>query len=103
LVSLTRAAANLGDPKYQAAATSAIAWIATHEPQTTQDRIFKIISLMHYGTPDQKRLAWSVVETLATEQQPDGGWKEHAKSAGSNAIATGQVLYAFKQAGLSIH
>jgi len=103
LVSLTRAAANFPDSKYQEAATRALSWIASHEPQTTQDKIFKIISLMHYGTPDQKRSAWSVVETLTTEQQDDGGWKEHAKSAGSNAIATGQVLYAFKQAGVSIH
>ncbi len=80
-----------------------LAWIATHEPQTTQDKIFKIIALMHYGTPDQKRSAWSVVETLATEQQADGGWKENAATDGSNAFATGQVLYAFKQAGVSIH
>ena len=58
---------------------------------------------MHYGTPDQKRTAWSVVETLAAEQQPDGGWKENAAADGSSAFSTGQVLYAFKQAGISIH
>jgi hypothetical protein len=103
LVSLKRASANFSDPKYPDAAARAVSWIASHEPQTTQDKIFKVIALMHYGTPDQKRSAWSVVEMLTTEQQPDGGWKEHARSAGSNAIATGQVLYAFKQAGVSIH
>jgi hypothetical protein len=43
------------------------------------------------------------VETLAAEQQPDGGWKENAAAPGSNAFATGQVLYAYKQAGVSIH
>jgi hypothetical protein len=57
---------------------------ATHEPVTTQDRIFKVMSLMRFGTPDQKRLAWSVVEELTTEQQADGGWKETAERAGSN-------------------
>jgi hypothetical protein len=103
LVALKAAAARYPNPRYDAAADRGLAWIATHGPETTQDKIFKIISLMHYGTPDQKRLAWSVVETLAAEQQPDGGWKEHAATAGSNAIATGQVLYAFKQAGISIH
>ena len=103
LVSIKRAAIQSGEPKYQQAAERAVAWIATHEPQTTQDKIFKVIALMHYGTPDQKRSAWSVVETLATEQQADGGWKENAAAEGSNAIATGQVLYAFKQAGVSIH
>lgn len=103
LVALKWAAAHYQNPKYEAAAERGLAWIASHEPETTQDKIFKIISLMHYGTPDQKRRAWSVVETLAAEQQPDGGWKENAAAPGSNAIATGQVLYAFKQAGISIH
>jgi hypothetical protein len=96
LVALKAAAARYENPKYAAAAERSVAWIATHEPETTQDKIFKIISLMHHGTPDQKRIAWSVVETLAAEQQPDGGWKESSASKGSNAIATGQVLYAFK-------
>ena len=44
-----------------------------------------------------------MVETLAAEQQADGRWKENRGAAGSNAIGTGQVLYAFKQAGISIH
>ena len=103
LVAIKAAAARYPNDKYETAAERSLAWIASHEPETTQDKIFKVISLMHYGTPDQKRIAWSVVETLAAEQQPDGGWKENAKTPGSNAIATGQVLYAFKQAGISIH
>ena len=103
LVAIQEAAKRSGDAKYGAAAGRALAWIATNEPETTQDKIFKVIALMHYGTPDQKRTAWSVVETLSAEQQADGGWKETAASSGSNAIATGQVLYAFKQAGISIH
>ena len=103
LVAIERAAAHSGDPRYKLAAERGLAWIGAHEPETTQDKIFKVIALMHYGTPDQKRSAWSVVEMLTTEQQSDGGWKENAASDGSNAIATGQVLYAFKQAGVSIH
>ena len=103
LVAIERAAAHSDDSTYKQSAERGLAWIAAHEPETTQDKIFKIIALMHYGTPDQKRSAWSVVETLTTEQQPDGGWRENAASDGSNALATGQVLYAFKQAGVSIH
>jgi hypothetical protein len=103
LVALQRAASHSGDPRYKQSAERGLAWIAAHEPQTTQDKIFKVIALMHYGTPDHKRSAWSVVETLTTEQESDGGWKENAAADGSNAIATGQVLYAFKQAGVSIH
>lgn len=103
LVSIERAAKYSDDPAYDKAVERALTWLATHEPITTQDKIFKIIALMHYGTPDQKRTAWSVVEELGAEQQPDGGWKESAAVAGSNAFATGQALYAFKQAGVSIH
>lgn len=103
LVAIEWSAKRTQDPNEAKAAERALAWIAANEPETTQDKIFKIIALMHYGTPEQKRSAWSVVETLATEQQADGGWKENAAGAGSNAIATGQVLYAFKQAGISIH
>jgi len=103
LVAIIEAAKRSDDAKYDTSAERALAWVASNEPETTQDKIFKIIALMHYGTPDQKRIAWSVVETLAGEQQPDGGWMETAASTGSNAIATGQVLYAFKQAGVSVH
>jgi hypothetical protein len=100
---LNRAATTTEDARFAPAFERALAWLASNEPETTQDKIFKIIALMHYGTAEHKRSAWSVVETLSVEQQPDGGWKEHDKAAGSNALATGQVLYAFKQAGVSIH
>ena len=103
LVAITRAAAHSDDPSYDRSIERGLEWIASHEPKTTQDKIYKVISLMHYGTPDQKRAAWSVVETLAAEQQPDGGWKENDAANGSSAFSTGQVLYAFKQAGISIH
>jgi hypothetical protein len=45
----------------------------------------------------------SGTERLLAEQQPDGGWKETRDMEASNAYATGQVLYAFKQAGVSVH
>jgi hypothetical protein len=96
------AAAHATDPKYTQFVARGAAWLAAAQPTTNQDKVFKIIGLMHHGTADQKRTAWSVVETLVTDQQPDGGWKESATVAGSNAIATGQALYAFKQAGVSI-
>jgi hypothetical protein len=102
LVALDWAATHSGDPTYQQAIARGVEWIAANEPATNQDKVFKIIALMRDGTPEQKRTAWSVVEELSAEQQPDGGWKESAATKGSNAIATGQVLYAFKQAGVSI-
>lgn len=96
------AAAHSKDPKYGQAAGRAIGWLAATEPVTTQDRVFKVVALEKYGTPDQKRIAWSVVEQLSAQQQPDGGWKETTSTRGSNPFASGQVLYAFKQAGVSV-
>ena len=102
LVAMKWAAAHSPDPKYGKAAELGLAWLAANDPLTTQDRVFKIVALDHYGTPDDKRQAWSLVEELASQQQPDGGWKESIKVDSSNAFATGQVLYAFKQAGVSV-
>lgn len=102
LVALEWGAANGGDARLKPAASRALTWIATHVPTTTQDKVFKVISLMRYGTPEQKKSVWSTVELLTREQQEDGGWKEVAAMDGSNAFATGQVLYAFKEAGVSV-
>lgn len=102
LVSFDWAARHSKDPKYRRAADSALLWILTEDPETTQDFVSKIVALARYGTLEQKRLVWPLVDELASRQQPDGGWKEIPAMKGSNAFATGQVLYAFKQAGISI-
>lgn len=96
------AAAHSMDAKYRQAADAARTWIAANEPVTTQDLALKIIAVNHYGTAEQKRAAWPLAEMLAAQQAPDGGWKEIPEMEGSNAFATGQVLYAFKQAGVSV-
>ena len=102
LVALDWAKAHSTDPKYALAASHAISWIATNQPESTQDKVFKIIALTQDGNADQQRLVWPIVEQLATEQQKDGGWKERSQADGSNALATGQVLYALKKAGASV-
>ncbi len=102
LVAFQWAAAHSRDPKYRQAAERALAWMAANEPVTTQDLVFKIVAVNHYGTQEQKRAAWPLAEALAAQQAADGGWKEISAMEGSNAFATGQVLYAFKQAGVSV-
>lgn len=102
LVAFRWAAAHSRDPKYRQAAERAFGWIVANEPITTQDLVFKIVAVNHYGTQEQKRAAWPLAEALAALQAPDGGWKEIAAMEGSNAFATGQVLYALKQAGVSV-
>jgi hypothetical protein len=102
LVAFNWAAAHSKDPKYRQAAQRAIAWMAANEPVSTQDLVFKIVAVNRYGNAEQKRAAWSLVERLAAQQEKDGGWKEAPEEEGSNAFATGQVLHAFKQAGVSV-
>jgi hypothetical protein len=102
LVAFDWAAAHSKDPKYRQAAQRAIGWIAANDPVTNQDYVFKIVAVNRFGNPEQKRAAWALVETLAAAQEADGGWKEATTEEGSNAFATGQVLYAFKQAGVSV-
>lgn len=102
LVAFKWAAAHSRDPKYRQAAERAYAWIVANEPATTQDLVFKIVAVNHYGTQAQKSAAWPLAEALAAQQTADGGWKEIPAMQGSNAFATGQVLYALKQAGVSV-
>lgn len=88
--------------QFQRAAERGLSWIASTKPESTQDKVFVVVALARYGTPAQKRIAGDVVTQLRAEQTKDGGWQETSQSAGPNAFATGQVLYAFKQAGVSI-
>ncbi len=92
-----------GDDKYKKAAEKALQYIASAPAETTQDSIFKILALSQYGGSAQKDLVPPIVEQLKKEQTSDGAWKETPKMEGGNAYATGQVLYAFKKAGVSIN
>lgn len=103
VTALTWADQHAKDPRYRPAADRGLAWITANKPETTQDRVYKILALAAHGTADQKLLVTPLVEQLLGEQQTDGGWMEHSKQRGSNALSTGQVLYALKQAGVSVH
>ena len=102
LVAFDWASARSKDSRYRQAANSALGWLVASHPVTNQDVVFKIVALSQHGTPDQKRSLWTLVEELASRQQPDGGWKESPGAKGSSAFSTGQALYAFKRAGVSI-
>jgi outer membrane protein OmpA-like peptidoglycan-associated protein len=101
LVAFMQAYAETGDSTYKAAADRALAFIASDTAKTTQDKVFSIIVLSRFGTPDQRQIAAHLVQQLQSEQDKDGGWRETPAMPGSNAFATGQVLYAFQEAGLS--
>ena len=91
-----------GDAHYKEAADRALTWIASTTPETTQDQAFKIMALSWFGNSAQQSMAQNVVKQLVGEQNRDGGWQETKRSKGSNAFSTGQVLYALKQARVSI-
>jgi hypothetical protein len=67
LVAFRWAAAHSRDAKYREAADHALAWIANTEPVTTQDRVFKIVAVNRYGTLEQKRAAWPLLEEFAAD------------------------------------
>lgn len=90
-----------GDERYKDAAYRSLAYIASKKPTTTQDKVFKIMALSHFGTLAQRALAQSVLQQLESEQNPDGGWPENDDVQASGAFATGQVLYALREAGES--
>ena len=103
VLSLMQAFKETGDKKYKNAAEKGLKWIEAAETKSTQDKIQKILSLTQYGSASQARVAQQIVEQLKKEQQADGGWMETPSMKGSNAYATGQVLYAFKKAGVSVN
>lgn len=92
-----------GNAKYKTDADRGIAFLISQDPQTTQDEIFQIIAVSQFGTAQQRQLIPQIVKKLFSQQNKDGGWQETAAMKGSNPFATGQVLYALKQAGVSIN
>jgi hypothetical protein len=104
LVAFERAFVETHDARYRAAADHARTWIASAEPVTTQDKVFKILSIARFDRGEHKPLVERIVEQLIVEQHPSGGWREclDPSTKDANPFSTGQVLYAFKQAGVSI-
>jgi outer membrane protein OmpA-like peptidoglycan-associated protein len=99
-VAFMQAFTETGDARYQKAASKAVDFIAAGKPETTQDKVFTIVALSRFGSPQQQSLATALVARLKKEQGATGGWSESHGSPGPNAFATGQVLYAFKESGV---
>ena len=104
MVAFDQAIKQTGDPRYKKALDLGLQWIASAKPETTQDEVFQILALSKFAATTQGPLIQQRVEQLISEEDPKGGWREHPNdpARGPNAFATGQVLYAFKQAGVSI-
>jgi len=104
MVAFGEAFKQTGDARYKRALDLGLDWITSTTPETTQDEVFQILALSKFAATTQESLIQRRVEQLISEEDPGGGWREHPgdKTLGPNAFATGEVLYAFKQAGVSI-
>jgi outer membrane protein OmpA-like peptidoglycan-associated protein len=101
VVACMEAYAQTGDAKYKGLADRGLNFIASQKPETTQDEVFQIIALARFGTATQRERAAHVIEQLKAGQNSDGGWSKTSDTKASDPFATGQVLYAFKEAGVS--
>ena len=92
---------------YQNAANQAVAWLRSRVPAieaapasfTTQDKAMLLAGLGSAGAgpadPDVQRMR----VVLAADQLLDGSWKIQSSTAGGNAHATGQVVFALRAIG----
>jgi ankyrin repeat protein len=82
----------------RAAIASATAWLRKAKPENTEDATFRLLGLSWAHAPAAERRA--AVDALLASQKSDGGWAQLDYRA-SDAYATGQVLVALHEAGVS--
>lgn len=99
-VAFMQAFAESGDQRYERAGNKAVEFIAAGKPVTTQDEVFMILALSRFGNPQQQSMVNGRIADLNNRQDSTGGWAESTALHGPNALATGQVLYAYKEAGV---
>jgi N-acyl-D-amino-acid deacylase len=75
----------------------AAAWLAGQAPLSTEDRVMQLLGLKWAGT-DARARETRTRELLAA-QRADGGWAQ-TPYLGSDAYATGQVLFALREMGV---
>lgn len=102
LMTLSAANGHRAKPAYDQAIEQGAAWLRKVRPSTTQDVVFAVVGLKASGATDADADVVRFMEMLKDQQNPDGGWGETTR-LGSNGYATGQALYAYKIAGVSIH
>jgi N-acyl-D-amino-acid deacylase len=82
----------------RAAIATATAWLRKAKPENTEDATFRLLGLNWAHAPATERRA--AVDALLASQKSDGGWAQLDYRA-SDAYATGQVLVALHDAGVS--
>jgi hypothetical protein len=86
-----------GKPVHRRAIAAASSWLQRTQPQSTEDRVFRLFGLTWAGAA--RNLRQAAVRDLLAAQRDDGGWAQLSTMA-SDAYATGSVLVALHQAGV---
>jgi len=79
---------------YQASIDRARAWLMTAEPDSTEERAFRLLGLSWSGAPS--KAIQSAARDLLSTQRADGGWAQ-LEGMGSDAYATGEALVALRE------
>jgi hypothetical protein len=83
--------------EYTASVAKAAAWLASAQPQLTEEYAFKILGLS-WAKGSPAAIA-ATAAALAKQQRSDGGWSQ-SPTLESDAYATGQVLVALEASGM---
>lgn len=73
-------------------------WLGRQMPLSTEDRVMQILGLKWSMMGQEQRLK-ELVDALIRTERDDGGWAQ-TPSLGSDAYATGQVLYTLSEIGI---
>jgi hypothetical protein len=84
-------------PAEQRAIAAAAAWLTSAQPQSTEDRVFRLFGVTWSGAPRDVRQA--AIRDLLASQRTDGGWAQ-LPAMSSDAYATGSALVALHEAGV---
>jgi ankyrin repeat protein len=82
----------------RAAIANASRWLRQAKPANTEDATFQLLGLTWARAPARERSA--AVNALLAAQRADGGWSQ-LEYRDSDAYATGQVMVALQEAGVS--
>ena len=88
-----------GKPIHRRALAAAVSWLESAQPNTTEDRVFRLLGLTWGGAAQRVRDA--AIRDLLAAQRADGGWAQ-LSSIASDAYATGGVLVALHEAGVRV-
>jgi ankyrin repeat protein len=74
----------------------ATAWLHSAKPFSSEDRAFRLMGLTWGGADPASRA--DAARDIIARQRADGGWSQRDEM-GSDAYATGQILYALEESG----